>query len=533
MKRLLIIAGVAILGLVLVSWVALTVYVRELTDPDSLVAKIEASLNCRAEIKEASLNLWEKPVRMQVSGVGLGERDEFASPDIPLAERPELKAAVTIDTIFIEMDAMPLLNKQLVINNFVIERPSVKLRVYENGDTSLDELFRPPADPDQEASGSGGSGSGKPQRPKTFTADQLPVAALAERVAIEDATIYATIDKTKYTVQLDRAIVELINIDVDPNALEKRNAANLEFGINVSVDSLRHNQRFVELALDGNGSIQPFDPVTREFMPSLSASVTVLRDSYIVAMPMLDEIEEWIDKLDDFGASLEGVRLRGDFSEDTTLSFSASRDNITVTDDFMVPIDENFLIVENGSWVDPGQNDHQFKVSFIASERLTQKAEANADKYLKQLLGETEGVIVKKMIIDGLKEGPFLVLRFQSQGDFGQPEVSAKTPFGKDLGTLLDGSPDAAAQRMKDQLDGLLKSLLDKTGESSDPEDKEEPESAEPTEQNPVPSEAEAPSAGETSESAEEPESSGAEAVGEPIEPIEAIEATEPAAGPE
>lgn len=487
----------------LVGWLALTMYVRDLTNPDNIVAKIEASLNCRAEIKEASLNLFETPMRMQLTGLALGERDAFVEDGVKMGKRTdELNAAVSIDTIFVELDAFPLLNKKLVVNNFVVERPSIKLRVYEDGNTSLDEIFRPPvgvvSTPGKEPGAEGES-----KAPKTFTADQLPVAAMADRVAVEDATIYATIDKTKYTVQLDRAIVQFINIDVDPAQLETHNSANLEFGVNISVDSLRHNQRFLELALDGSGSIQPFDPVTREFSPSLTASVTVLRDSFIEAMPMLDEIEDLIERLEEYGASLEGVRLRGDFSEDTTLSFNANRELITVTNDFLIPIDENFLIIEEGSRVLPGQNDHDFKVTFVASERLTDKAETEIEKFFVDRMGESAGETFKDMIMKQLKEEQFLVLRFRSKGDLGAPEVSAETPFGTDITAVLNDSPDEAAKEMKEKFENLLDSLIE-SNKPDMPEDSAVPDKPESLEELPEEPEAPAPSPDTITESVEE-----------------------------
>jgi len=516
------------LGVGLIGWLAITLYVRDLTNPDNIVAKIEASLNCRAEIKEASLNIFESPVRMQVTGLALGERDEFAKPDVKLADRPKLNAAVSVDTIFVELEAMPLLSKKLIVNDFAIERPNVKVRVYEDGNTSLDELFRPP--PGAVVATGGEAAPVAPasdERPPRFTADQLPVAAMAKEVSLEDGTIYATIDKTKYTMLLDRAIIRLIDIDIDPNALEEHNSSTVEISLNVSVDSLRHNQRFVELAIDGIGAVQPFDPISREFAPSLSASVTVERSSYIEAMPMLDEIEDWIEKLESYGVGLDGVRLRGDFSEDTTLSFNANRDQISMTDDFLVPIDENFLIIKSDSWVKPGENDHDFKVSFVASERLTKKAEDEAEKYLAEKVGAAEARIAKELLFSKIKKDGFLVLNFQSQGDFGSPKVVALDQSGAPLATLLDTSPDEAADQIKEKFNTLLDSLIDEvegddegSSEEGEMQEQPQPEAADPPEApaesapttepeampEPAPAETEEAPAPETEPAAEEAE---------------------------
>ena len=288
-------------------------------------------------------------------GVAFGPDDQFAQNGTVLAERPPLKGSVNFDYAMLELDRNALLEQKFVVTNLIVERPQVQLRIFEDGTTSLDKLLLP------RKSGSGTSGDSSEQtepKEKTrnlFSAKNLPISAVAERMAIEDATIFATVEKSKTTVQIHKGVIILRDIDIDPNALAEHNAANMEFSANVAVDSFLHDMRYLDIAMEGTGAVQPFNVDTAQLEPSLSANVTVRKDSWIDALALLDEMEDLIAELQEYGMNLENVRLRGDFSEDTTAGFNVTREELTMTSDFMIPIDENFIVLEEGSRVDAGK----------------------------------------------------------------------------------------------------------------------------------------------------------------------------------
>ncbi len=459
MKRPLFFVGLAIALVVIGGGIVYQSFVAKLSNPDYIVRELEKAMNCRAMVDSVRLQGFRSPTRLEIQGLYLGKRDQYAEEGIPIQDRPAFTPAVAIDYLALELQTGPLLARRMVIKNLILERPHVELQIFRDGTTSLDSIIRPPAKPasEDESPDPAGEEPDQPKSPRIVKASELPVSAIQGRIAIEGLTVLATVERSKTTVQIHDAIAIFSDVDIDPGNLALHNAANLELSAWVGVDSLERNTRYLDLSLDGNGAIQPFNPDTSELDPSLSASVTVRRDSWIDALPIIDDMEELLKQLEDYGVSFEAVRLRGDFSEDTTASFNATRKFVRMTSDFMIPIDENFLILEESSWVNTAENDHEFFVTFIGSERLTRKAESEIDKFLLEKIGEIGAGPIKAALMQNIKQGDFLVLRFNSKGDMGDPNVVAVTPFGE-IGNLIDGTGDL--DDLKERAEDLLKDLF-------------------------------------------------------------------------
>lgn len=458
MKRILPIVVLLLLLLTLVGGAGF-LFINGVARPANLVRQIESSFNCRAHINEAKLSLFQSPARLEIRGLSLAPRDDFANKQTPLDQRTPIQATTTVDYILLELKTAPLLQRKLVVTKLTIERPKIEMTVFEDGHTTFDEMIKPapgapvppPAAEREPASQSEGGHV-------AVTVDQLPIQAIEGRVAIEDATINARIERSKTTVQIHKGILIFSDVDVNPANLAGHNSANIDLSAWIGVDSFEKNTRYMDLWLDGTGGVQPFDLKTGELDPSLSATVTVRKDSWIDAFPVLDDMEQLLKQLKQYGVDLEGVRLRGEFSEDTTASFNATRKSVKMSSDFMIPIDENFIVIENGSWVNTARNEHEFALTFIGSERLTRKVESEMTKYLGQQLGEAEAGLIKTAVLSFVKQSDFLVLRFGSKGDLSKPTVAFLTPVG-DIGNLMKKS-DETVNALKGKAQELLKNLF-------------------------------------------------------------------------
>lgn len=462
MKRVVLTAAAAVLVLPLVGVVLGFFALQRLANADNLVRQLEDQFNLRAEVTESHVSLGF-PTRLEISGLTLAPRDESVDQGIAPSDRPPMQSVASFDFIAIDLRTFPLLARKFVIENISIERPSIEMEVFADGTTTFDELIKPaPASKsrppsgtkkEEKADGEGALGVVK--------AGELPLPTILGTLSVEDANIVTKVAKSNTTVQISRCIVHLTDVDIDPKALMDHNSANLEMSAWIGVDSVEKNTRYLDLSMDGSGAIQPFNMETGELDPSLSAQVTVRKDSWIDTLPLLDDMEELIKQLENFGVNLDSVRLRGDFSEDTTASFNAGRRFLKMTSDFMIPVDENFIVLQEGSWLNAGKNDHEFFVTFIASERLTRRAETEVEKFLAAQVGNSIPVgPIKTALFRSVKQDDFLVLRFSSKGDLGNPEVAALTPFG-DVSSLLK-VPDKTLEDLSQQADKLLKGLFGK-----------------------------------------------------------------------
>lgn len=458
MKRVVLTAAASVFALLLVGLVAGYFMVQQLADPDNVVRQLEAQFNLRAEVTESKLTLGF-PTRLEISGSTLAPRDESVDKGLPQAQRPPMESIASIDFMALDLRTFPLLARQFVIEEVSIERPTIEMDVFEDGTTSFDPLIKPPSRGKKEEAPAGKTEEGSGSR-RVVKASELSLPTIIGSLSIEDATILAKVAKSKTTVQIHKGIVHLTDVDINPKELADHNSANLELSAWIGVDSVEKNTRYLDLSFDGTGAVQPFDPQTGELDPSLSAQVTVRKDSWIDTLPLLDDMEELIHQLDQFGVNLDSVRLRGDFSEDTTASFNATRRDLKMTSDFMIPVDENFIVLEEGSWLNAGKNDHDFFVTFIASERLTRRAEDEVDKFLRSKMGDGPAGPIKAALFRSVKQGDFLVLRFNSKGSLGDPQVAALTPFG-DIGGIMK-VPDTTVDEIGRQADKLLKGLFGK-----------------------------------------------------------------------
>jgi hypothetical protein len=458
MKRVVLTAAASVFALLVVGLLIGYFTVQQLANPDNVVRQLERQYNLRAEVAESKLTLGF-PTRLEITGLSLAARDESVEQGLPQKDRPPMESIASIDFMSFDLRTFPLLARQFVIENVSVERPSVEMDVFEDGTTSFDALIKPPVQAKKAASAPAKTGEA-PESNRVVKANELPLPTIIGALSIEDATILAKVAKSKTTVQIHRGIVHLTDVDINPKALLDHNSANLELSAWIGVDSVEKNTRYLDLLFEGSGAVQPFDPESGELDPSLSAQVTVRKDSWIDTLPLLDDMEELLRQLEDFGVNLESVRLRGDFSEDTTASFNATRRDLKMTSDFMIPVDENFIVLEEGSWLNAGKNDHDFFVTFIASERLTRRAEDEVDKFLRSKMGDGPAVPVKAALFRSVKQGDFLVLRFNSKGDLGDPEVAALTPFG-DVGGLLK-LPESTVDEISKQAEKLLEGLFGK-----------------------------------------------------------------------
>lgn len=474
LKRLVIGLALSLVLIPVIGWIILTLSVKKFSDPDFLVAQIEQSLNCRAEIKAAELDLYGKPASLSLTGIAFGPRDEFVTDGVPQSERPPLNPSVSVDYVHLQLETMPLFSQQLVVRNLEIERPQLDLRIYEDGTTSLDELL---ADVRGKKDSSAPKPEGEqpaPSKSKKFTADDLGLSAVADRFAIDDMTIYATIEKSKITIQIYDVDLIATNIDVDPSDLEHHNSIELDYNATIAADSFAQNFRFIDMVIDGKGTLRPFELDTRELHPFLDTQVTVAKDSYIDGLVVLDELEGAVRELEKFGVKFEegDLRLRGDFSEETTASFTAHRGRVRMTDDLQIPIGPNIVILRQNSWVDSGANDHEFFLTFILGSTLTKRIDTELEKFLVEAFGPELAKKFKNMILEPVTEQhpvtgeDFFVLNLNSSGKLGEPDVDldalGQIDAGGLLKDLLKGEPAAAGHpaSTEDTLKGLLDGLL-------------------------------------------------------------------------
>lgn len=145
MKRLTIGAG-SLVVLAIAGGGGLRWWLAQKFTRESVVAQLESSWNCRADVGSVNLALGSNPARLEISDLKLAASD--AENIKPLAQRAPITpeaAAVTCSHAVLEVRLQDLLSRTLNVQKLVLSDVGLKEDVSKEGVSSLGVLFAKPA----------------------------------------------------------------------------------------------------------------------------------------------------------------------------------------------------------------------------------------------------------------------------------------------------------------------------------------------------------------------------------------------------
>lgn len=123
---------IALLGLVLLAWIALSVLFPPARVKQLVSEQLQASLRREVRFADASLKLWP-PVRLSVRRPELAEPGGFSTG-----------VAFGAASLELDLDLVALLSRRIAVHRFAIEKPALHLVLRADGTTNLDNLSAPP-----------------------------------------------------------------------------------------------------------------------------------------------------------------------------------------------------------------------------------------------------------------------------------------------------------------------------------------------------------------------------------------------------
>lgn len=145
MKRLTIGAG-SLVVLAIAGGGGLRWWLAQKFTRESVVAQLESSWNCRADVGRVDLALWSNPARLEIFDLKLAASD--AENMKPLAQRAPIiqeAAAVTCSHAVLEVRLQDLLSRTLNVQKLVLSDVGLQEDVSKEGVSSLAVLFAKPA----------------------------------------------------------------------------------------------------------------------------------------------------------------------------------------------------------------------------------------------------------------------------------------------------------------------------------------------------------------------------------------------------
>jgi len=442
-------------------WAIAQWLVSRMLQPEALVARIEASLNCRAEVTSASANLWSLPATVQLEGLKLAPRDADADQAKLLSERQPLdpKASIfAIQSAKLEMNPWALLRGQLNVRSLVVQVVNLNSDTPLSGVNTLNQMMAKPAivagkpnpalipDP---TSGPGTDPAQPANEPKPLNGRRLPVAAIIDSARIEHVRLDFKNEKRKELIRLEDASWNLKQFALDPGNLAKSNQAAFDFdGQFLLVAKRKTTEKNPEtgkfllekyeqlnLGLHVDASTALFDPKSGLLGP-LPFNVTIAKDSIIEDLPALLKIGKKMGKWEKYGLILPPLPNRVKIGEASTVTMNYTQPRLLIDSDFSLILEGYEIILHRGSWMDYAANTCELNLNFLGSPAISQKALSGFTKKLKDKLGDTlGGTLGDKVISLFKKEGLILPdgrlsVPMGLTGELTEPEVDDRiTPI--------------------------------------------------------------------------------------------------------
>ncbi|WP_050026704.1 hypothetical protein [Verrucomicrobium sp. BvORR034] len=484
MKKKVLIAGSAFVVLLAGLGVGGYQWLLGRFDKDAVIAQMEASWSCRAQLDSTQVKILSSPARLELHGLKLAPKDDQSA--LPASQRQALspeKVLLSTELAVLEVELKDLVDGKINVKELHIGGVSVKTEVDEDGRSSLQALFKSPgavdapkapATPTEQAvTGDAGTTTAKgvqvtelktepatkPEattkeaKPKSvFRASDMKVAVRVDEASLERGSVEITNQKNASKIQLSDVNLKLKEIDVNAADLAAHNHCGFELAGGIRVENLEKKQQVADIKVNSKGTMEPFDVSTGEWMPDLNLEVTLAKGSLLGGMDLGDQLKKKDrEKVAEYGLNLEGVLLGGALLEDAFVKVHQVRGKVIMKGETRLVFPQYEIILNDGSWVNASQDLHNVKARLVLNADLTAKKLEEVKKTLSERFGKdiTEALfpLAVGTLIDSQNR---LSLPFKSKGSLAKPDFG----FDNIFGDLKDMVKDSAA--------GFLKGLLEK-----------------------------------------------------------------------
>ncbi|OQY27025.1 MAG: hypothetical protein B6244_11875 [Candidatus Cloacimonetes bacterium 4572_55] len=481
-----------------------------------IVMQMESAMNCRVEIKRIEVNPFSLEGVIVVQGLKIAKRDNYADQAVSLSKRPPIGTPeISAPQSNLEMRFLPLLKKRFELEQFVLKDAVAYLTLYQDGTHSLTSLFNPPLivngkpNPDLQNSASafdenpsdmshalpvamgrialknGTIQSSIPQKfasapdakirsvsakrvsnpnrsdPNVFNAKSIPLPTVLDRIALENATIYATIDETGQKLTVTPLNLTIADIDIDPENLQAHNNARLEFAAETVIFG-KDQSEDGKLKLETSMDIVPFEEKSGEINPDMVYTVTVKKGTYLTGMALFDQLAGKVEPLRRVDLNIDALNKPIELSSDVDIKLRSLDGKIITAEDVGFVTDYFDLKLTKGSWYKPGTDGHELHGMITMSEVESKKAIQSVDKTIEKHIASHIPVDTKKIrnaMLGNLIRENRIHLSFRSSGSIMQPRVGLSGNSISLKQALSDAVSDGAfdMDKIKEGLGNLFK----------------------------------------------------------------------------
>ncbi len=454
MKRLtrnILVLGLSCIALLALAALGSSWWIMRNLGPEFWVQQIERAMACRAEIADASLNLFSKPARLSLREVRLMPKD---APTSPGQEVP-----ILLPEVVLEVRLEDLLNRRFHVEKLTFLAPVVRESIDAKGRSTLEGLFVQPQI-SRVAMASDEVPRAIPVAPApaepSNSTSVMPASAQPEKspnrfsFSIQSAVIQdgsMTIQNNGSAVSVSDLDFELTGIDLDSQNLAEHNqmVAKLSAVAKVSgwarIAGARQQATLADVRLSATSQIRPLNPSTGAWQPSSLVKMTLDKGSMIAGhMTMGDAAGKEMRKLQEYGIDLSPVRVGGPLQEAAVVEGTFVNNRFSLTQDARFLFPDYEVSLRRKSYVNAAADQHEIELRLSCGPELQGRLQQGLER---ARLGESITRGVMKALAD---EKGRMAFDIESEGSLSDPQIKPKVDRifknlirGEGLGDLLQG----------------------------------------------------------------------------------------------
>jgi hypothetical protein len=412
--------------------------------PDALVARLEATYNCRAEVTSASADLWSRPAKVTLVGLKLSPRDADADQATPLAQRQpsdSKKAILSLANASLTVDLWSLLKRDLNVKDLLLQNVSLATTTSMEGINNFNIMMSKPAlvagKPNPALQAVAQDPNATPESKTTsgpFTVKDLPLASSLGSAKLENLRMDFRSDKKRQNLRFENVAFSLTDVQIDANNLAQENQLAFQLDGDFFIIGKRKFEH-ANLGVQLSGKFQPFDAKTGQLAP-MRFHVALEKDSKLREIAAIERISQKMKKWERYGLTFKPLPAEVIVLKDCTADFVLAQPKLSVDSDLTLFFDNYEVILQKGGWIDLDTNECKLDLYVIGSQSVSQQALQDFNDSLKKKIGDTIGSTLGEKVTKLFKKESLILadgrlsVPIGLTGDLSKPEVEDRvTPI--------------------------------------------------------------------------------------------------------
>jgi hypothetical protein len=458
LRKVMLAMVLAVLGVVILGWMA-----RKCVTEEMLTRMAEGQINSRVQIGTAKLNLFRFPATITLREVLVSERDGEVAKEV--AERTPLvpdAVPVRVKEVRLAVSLLALLKQRVEIKAFVFREPRLTVTLLKEGGNSLDDLLKTPGGRKKEGRAREEvNGAGKKKDDEVLNTKSLNIHAHGflgriNEFRLENASLDLIVEKTGMAIKVRDFNVQLDQIDLDPSALEKTNAARAQIAARVEIDSADGMERYALIGFEGPAEVKLFDPVSGDLDLDIRGDFQLSARTYLsTKVPVVEKAWEALQKLDIIGVKIGELPEKAITGRSKSVALHYHQERFLLTKPISLWFKDWELAMLEGTWLQTEQAVHLGNIELIAEEQLSGKLRMQIGRGVDYIPSKFRPILLEEVEETWFRNGR-LMAQIKTKGDLSSPSVDLRNKF-PDLKAL---AKKAGEKLLEGGVENLLEGIL-------------------------------------------------------------------------